>query len=118
MKVEWHCDIEKDLKSLKRFLTPRESLEAWERLFIAKGLREISGIDSFPGFGMGKIYKARVVPLRENIGKSGGYRVIFQIVEDENCSNEDICKIIAFVRKNNYKESGLITIIKERYDYN
>lgn len=109
MNLIRHEDIKKDLKNLRRFQAPLESLEAWERLFYIKGLREMPAIDLFPGFGQIKIYKARVVPLRENIGKSNGYRVIFQIIDDENY------KILVFSRHGIYKsEHELINIIKER----
>lgn len=109
MNLIRHEDIKKDLKNLRRFQAPLESLEAWERLFYIKGLRETPAIDLFPGFGQIKIYKARVVPLRENIGKSNGYRVIFQIIDDENY------KILVFSRHGIYKsEHELINIIKER----
>ena len=83
MKVSRHDEILKDFKSLKRFPAPEESLEAWERLFCLKGIKETPGIDQYPGFSDLKIYKGRVVPLKENIGKSKGYRVIFQWEENE-----------------------------------
>ena len=82
MNVSRHEDISKDFKNLKRFVAPEQSLEAWESLFCLKGLRETPGIDPFFGFGNEKIYKGRVVPLRENIGKSNGYRVIFKKISD------------------------------------
>ena len=109
MELSRHDDIEKDLKHLRRFLTPKESLEAWERLFCLKGVKETPGIDPFPGFGELKIYKGRIVPLRENIGKSKGYRVVFQLVEGE------CFKIIVFSRHGVYhNEHDLIRIIKDR----
>lgn len=77
MQICRHDDIVKDFKNLKRFSAPEESLEAWEKLFTLKGIRETPGIDIFPGFGSDKIYKGRVVPLKENFGKSKGYRVVF-----------------------------------------
>ncbi len=64
MEVIQHEDIEKDLKDLRRFPAPKESLEAWERLFCSKGLTETPAIDSFPGFGNFKIYKGRVVAMK------------------------------------------------------
>jgi len=51
MKICRHSDIEKDFHILKRFAAPEDSLEAWERLFCLKGLREMPAIDAFPGFG-------------------------------------------------------------------
>ena len=109
MKIVRHEDIEKDLKNLRRFLAPRESLEAWERLFYWKGLKETSGIEAFPGFGDHKIYKGRVVPMKENVGKSKGYRIIFQMT-DANC-----CKIIVFSRHGIYSsEHELMTMVKNR----
>jgi len=111
MDIVWHDDIERDLKRLNGFPPPRESLEAWQRLFCAKGLKETPAIDSYPGFGNAKIYKGRVVPLRENTGKSKGYRVIFQI------SAVNYCKIIIFSCHGIYKtEQELINIIKQRID--
>ncbi len=111
MKVVRHEDIEKDLRNLRRFQAPLESLEAWERFFCLKGLRETPGIDPFPGFGERKVYKARVVPLRENVGKSKGYRAVFQIIDDENC------KVLVFSRHGIYKtEQELINLVKERVD--
>ena len=111
MELSRHDDIEKDFKNLKRFPAPQESLEAWERLFCLKGIKETPGIDQFPGFGTIKIYKGRVVPLKENIGKSKGYRVIFQMM-DEKCF-----KIIVFSRHGIYHtEQDLLNLIKERLD--
>ena len=109
MNVVRHEDIEKDLKNLRRYSAPLESLEAWERFFNLKGPQETPGIDRFPGFGEHKIYKGRVVPLRENIGKSKGYRIIFQMTDGENC------KILVFSRHGVYKsERELINLVKER----
>lgn len=109
MNIVRHDDIEKDLRNLRRFQAPLESLEAWERLFYLKGLGETPAIDPFPGFGERKIYKARVVPLKENVGKSKGYRVIFQMVDEENCN------ILVFSRHGIYKsEQELINLVKER----
>ena len=109
MKIIRHEDIKKDLKSLRRYPAPQESLEAWERLFCWKGLSETPAIEAFPGFGDHKIYKVRVVPMRENVGKSKGYRIVFQMV-DINC-----CKIIVFSRHGIYKsEHELMTMAKNR----
>ena len=111
MKVSRHLDIEKDFKNLKRFSAPEKSLEAWEALFCLKGIRETPGIDIFPGFGTYKIYKGRVVPLKENFGKSKGYRVILKMFDD-SC-----CKILVFSRHGIYKsEQELIEIIKNRLE--
>ena len=109
MNIVRHEDIEKDLRNLRRYQAPLESLGAWERLFSLKGLRETPAIDPFPGFGERKIYKARVVPLQENVGKSKGYRVIFQMIDEENC------KILVFSRHGIYKsEQELINLVKQR----
>lgn len=111
MNLICHEDIEKDLRNLRRFPAPLESLEAWGRLFCLKGLRETPAIDSFSGFGERKIYKARVVPLRESVGKSKGYRLIFQMIDEENC------KILVFSRHGIYKhEQELINLTKARVD--
>ena len=109
MNLVRHEDIEKDLRNLRRYQAPLESLEAWERLFCLKGLRETPAIDPFPGFGERKIYKGRVVPLKENVGKSKGYRVIFQMMDEENC------KILVFSRHGIYKsEQELIDLVRKR----
>ena len=109
MNIVWHENIEKDLKKLRRFPAPLESLEKWERLFYLKGLHETPAIDPFPGFGEHKIYKGRVVPMRENFGKSKGYRVIFQMIDEENY------KILVFSRHGIYKtEQELINLVRER----
>ena len=109
MEIIRHQDIEKDFKNLKRFPAPQESLEAWERFFAFKGLRETPSVEQCSGFGQYKIYKARVVPLKENCGKSNGYRLIFQILEN------DICKILVFSRHGIYKtEQDLITLVRSR----
>ena len=111
MQVFRHNDIEKDFKNLKHFSAPRESLESWERLFCLKGIRETPAIDEFPGFGNCKIYKGRVIPLKENFGKSKGYRVVFQMI----CETEYI--ILVFSRHGIYKtEQELIKIIKNRLE--
>lgn len=109
MNVVRHENVEKDLRTLRRFPAPLESLEAWERFFSLKGLSETPGIDRFPGFGERRIYKGRVVPLRENIGKSKGYRVVFEELDEENC------KILVFSRHGIYKsEHELMALVKER----
>jgi hypothetical protein len=109
MKIERHCDINKDFKKLKRFPAPQESLEAWERYFCFKGFQETSGIELYPGFSGEKIYKARVVPLKENIGKSHGYRLIFKVL-----TNESVL-LIVFSRHGIYNnEKELFNIIKDR----
>lgn len=109
MEISRHPDIEKDFRALKRFITPRESLEAWERLFCLKGIRETPAIDQIPGFGQRKIFKGRVVPLKENVGKSKGYRVVF-----EQCG-EDRYIVLVFLRHGIYNsEAELIKITKER----
>lgn len=104
-----HEDIEKDFHALKRFAAPKESLEAWERFFSFKGLNETPGIDPFPGFGNSKIYKGRVVPLKENVGKSKGYRVIFELKEGSSY------RIIVFSRHGIYHdEQDLLHLVKLR----
>ncbi len=109
MDISRHTDIDKDLRCLKRFAAPEESLKAWERLFCLKGLRETPAIDSFPGFGPRQIFKARVVPLRENIGKSKGYRVVFEMRSNDNCL------ILVFSRHGIYRnEADLIALAKLR----
>ncbi len=109
MQICRHGDIVKDFKNLRRFSAPEDSLVAWEKLFCLKGIKETPGIDIFSGFGNEKVYKGRVVPLKENIGKSNGYRVIFQII------NEEKCLILFFSRHGIYKsEHELIEIIKNR----
>ena len=109
MKISCHSEIEKDLKKLKRFQASLESFEAWKRLFCLKGIKETPGINQIPGFGQEKVFKARVIPLKENCGKSSGYRLIFRIVGNE------LCEIILFSRHGIYKdESELIKIIKSR----
>lgn len=109
MLLERHLDIDKDLKKLRRFPAPHESLAAWERLFCLKGQRETPGIDPYPGLGTDKIYKARVIPLKENCGKSNGYRLIFKMTDD------DAILILVFSRHGIYTdEKELIAIIKSR----
>ncbi len=109
MRIIRHSEIEKDLKKLKRFSAPRESLEAWERLFYLKGLKETPGITPYPGFNQEKILKARIVPLKENCGKSKGYRLVFRFLRDE------LYEILAFSRHGIYKnENELMEIIKNR----
>ncbi|MEK7180709.1 MAG: hypothetical protein AAB738_00010 [Patescibacteria group bacterium] len=109
MWISWHGDIEKDLKKLRRFSAPLESLEAWERYFNLKGLQETPSVESFPGFSERKIFKGRVVPLKENFGKSKGYRVVFEM------QSEDSCFILVFSRHGIYhNEADLIKLVKER----
>lgn len=108
MEIERHDEIQKDLKKLSRFPAPLESLEAWEAYLLFKGIRETPALDKMTGFGGYKIYKGRVVPLKENIGKSKGYRVIFQLLENKY-------KILVFSRHGIYKtERELTKLIKER----
>ena len=110
MDIECHDEIDNDCKKLKkRFPAPKESLEAWERFFIYKGLNETTGIKLYSGLGYKNIYKARIVPLKENVGKSKGYRLIFQIIDNK------ICKLLVFSRHGIYSsEQELNKIIKER----
>lgn len=109
MEISRHDGVQKDFRDLRRFAAPQESLEAWERFFCLKGLKETPGIDSFPGFGSAKIYKGRVIPLQENFGKSKGYRVIFQMMEEE------CCKVLVFSRHGIYHdERDLINLVKRR----
>ncbi|HEX9722624.1 MAG TPA: hypothetical protein VGA53_05200 [Candidatus Paceibacterota bacterium] len=109
MEISRHPDIEKDFRALRRSAAPQESLEAWERFFCLKGLHETPAIDAFPGFGARKIFKARVVPLGENVGKSKGYRVVFEMVDEDNCV------ILVFSRHGVYKiEQELINLVRIR----
>lgn len=109
MQINRHFDVEKDFKKLKHFSAPEQSLGSWEALFCLKGIKETPGIDQYPGFGNCKIYKGRVIALKEKFGKSKGYRVIFQML------SEQYCRILAFSRHGIYKtEQELIEIIKER----
>ncbi|MCK4540220.1 hypothetical protein KAU09_03650 [Candidatus Parcubacteria bacterium] len=109
MLIIYHCEINKDYKNLKRFPEPKKSLEAWGRLFCLKGLSETPGIEQYPGFGGRKIYKARVVPLKENCGKSKGYRLIFQLL-----GNGDFVFLV-FSRHGIYNsEKDLMNLIKNR----
>ncbi len=109
MQLARHYEIEKDLKKLKKFQAPLESLEAWERFFYAKGLKETPGIKKYPGFGSERIFKAKVIPLKENCGKSDGYRLIFRALEN------DSYEIMFFSRHGVYKkEQELMKIIKSR----
>lgn len=109
MQISRHENIKKDLKSLRRFPKPEESLASWERLFCLKGLKETPAIDIFSGFGNEKVYKGRVVPLKESVGKRKGYRVIFQM------QSEFECKILVFSRHGVYSsEKELMMIIRER----
>lgn len=109
MRISRHYEIEKDLKKLKRFSSPLESLEAWERLFCSKGLKETPGIKQFSGFGQEKVFKVRVVPIKENCGKSDGYRLILKAIRG------DSYEIIVFSRHGIYKdENELMKIIKNR----
>jgi len=111
MQIYHHADIEKDFKNLRCFSAPEDSLVAWEMLFCLKGIKETPGIDIFSGFGNEKVYKGRVVPLRENIGKSNGYRVVFQMLDNTSY------KILVFSRHGIYKsEQELIKIIKKRLE--
>ncbi|MFA5000781.1 MAG: hypothetical protein WC531_00940 [Candidatus Paceibacterota bacterium] len=109
MLIDRHEDLAKDFKKLKRWPASIESLEAWERYFCFKGLLETPGIVSYPGFGDTKIYKARVVPLKEKCGKSRGYRLIFKLV-----ANNAIL-LLLFSRHGVYNdEKELADIIKKR----
>lgn len=111
MQICRHADIEKDFKNLKHFSAPKESLESWERLFCLKGVMETPSIELYPGFGEYKIYKGRIVPLKENFGKSKGYRVIFQMLSSTSY------KILVFSRHGIYKsEQELIKIIRNRLE--
>ncbi len=109
MEISRHDDIEKDFRTLKHSAAPRESLESWERLFCLKGLQETPAIDAFPGFGVRKIFKGRVVPLKENVGKSKGYRIVFEMI------NNDRCVVLVFSRHGVYQsEAELIALVKGR----
>ncbi len=110
MEILRHEDIEKDLKKLSRFPAPKESLEAWERLLLLKGVHETPAINQCSGFDENRIYKGRIIPLKEKFGKSKGYRVILQVVEEKY-------KILVFSRHGIYKtEKELLKLIKERLE--
>lgn len=109
MIIDRHEDLAKDFKKLKRWPAPVKSLEAWERYFCFKGLRETPGIVPYPGFGEAKIYKARVIPLKEKCGKSHGYRLIFKLMAD------NAILFLLFSRHGVYDgEKELVDIIKKR----
>ncbi|OQA37126.1 MAG: hypothetical protein BWY53_00038 [Parcubacteria group bacterium ADurb.Bin326] len=109
MKIERHCDIGKDFKKLKRFPAPEESLEAWERYFCLKGINETAGVCKYSGLGNDRLYKARVIPLKENCGKSDGYRLVFKSIDNDSII------ILVFLRHGIYSdEKELMAIIKER----
>jgi len=109
MEVIHHEDLEKDFRKLNRFPAPEASLEAWEKLFVLKGLSETPAIDAYPGFGERKVYKGRVVPMREKVGKSKGYRVIFELIDSTHCC------ILVFSRHGIYKtEQDLVNLVKVR----
>lgn len=109
MQILDHAELVKDVKKLKRYPSAQASLDAWKRLFEAKGLNETPGIAAYPGFGGAKIFKARVIPLKEQVGKSDGYRLIFQIRSD------GAHVIIVFSRHGIYHdERELAALIKQR----
>jgi hypothetical protein len=109
MEICRHEGIDHDLKKLKRFISAEESLEAWERLFCLKGLKEMPSVDQCARYGERKIYKARVIALRENFGKSKGYRVIFEMTSSE------LCTVLVFSRHGIYQTEGeLLGLVKER----
>ena len=109
MQIINHEELAKDLKKLKRYPSAEQSLDAWKRLFEAKGLRETPGVVSYPGFGGAKVFKARVIPLKENVGKSDGYRVIFQLCTD------GAYRVLVFSRHGTcHDERELMTLIKQR----
>ncbi len=110
MGILYHNELKKDLKKLgKKFPAPQESLGSWLLLFETKGLAEIHGVDKYPRvFSSHDIYKARVVPVKEKCGKSGGYRLIFEL------RGRDLI-ILCFSRHGVYKsEQELISIVKYR----
>ncbi len=109
MQLLRHSEIDRDMKTLKKkFRTPEESLEAWCDLFSVKGLEETPAIEKCNGYGSHQIYKGRVIPLKENCGKSQGYRVIFKMESDR-------CIIIFFSRHGIYKtEQELINTVRYR----
>lgn len=107
--VTRHPSIAKDLKNLRRYPQAEKSLDAWERIFCARGLKETPGINRYPGFGEREIYKARVVALGEKSGKAGGYRVIF-----ERRGGTIFCLLI-LTRHSEYKhEKDLMNLIHAR----
>lgn len=109
MEVEEHPGIRKDLKKLKRYPTAEESLRSWARLFCVKGLAETPGIEQFNEFGNERVYKARVIPLKENVGKSQGYRLAFQVKSAHSI------KLLVFSRHGIYThEREMIAWVKER----
>lgn len=108
-EIHRHPNIAGDLKRLRKFPRPDASLESWEMLFRAKGFHGVPGIDRYPGFGEREIYKARVVPLGENVGKSSGYRLILERLADGTY------RILVFSRHAQYKhERELQQLIRER----
>ncbi len=108
-EIHRHPDIANDLKKLHKFPNPEESLESWERLLCAKGMNGTPGINRYPGFGSREVYKARVVPLGEKVGKSSGYLLIFEHL------GEDKYNILVFSRHTQYRhERELQQLIHKR----
>lgn len=110
-EIHRHSGITGDLKRLRKFSRPGASLESWEMLFRAKGFHGVPGIDRYPGFGEREIYKARVIPLGENVGKSSGYRLIFERVSGNTY------RAVVFSRHGQYQhERDLQRLIRERLE--
>ena len=51
---------------------------------------ETPAIEQYPGFGIRKIFKGRIVPLKENVGKSKGYWATKKTVNYANENTEVI----------------------------
>jgi mRNA-degrading endonuclease RelE of RelBE toxin-antitoxin system len=75
-----HESIERDLKRLeKRYPHVREDFDAACR-FLEAGVEAINlWPNAYPGFGARRIWKGRVINRDVNRGKSGGYRLIWEM---------------------------------------
>lgn len=86
MIVRRHSDLVRDVKALgKKYRSVAQDLIYAERL-LAIG-QSIPETTPYPGFGIHRIYKTRVVNTSIPYGKSKGYRLIYELVvveEDES----------------------------------
>jgi len=82
-KVRRHPQIARDLNQLgRRFPTVAKDLEYVERLLAAG--QALPQTDALQGFGVRRLFKTRVVNTSIARGKSAGYRLIYEVVFQED----------------------------------
>jgi len=87
-------EIERDIKALrKKYRYAEGDLRAAERLL--ENGKPLRHVNSYPGFGIRQVYKARYV--NQDLGPKGlssGYRIVYEVIDNDSGVR---CFIIIYV---------------------